>query len=685
MRNKLFTGIVIVLLAVQNGFAQKANKPEANKLEVNKSEADTMHLSKIVINHVDFRKKIMKVDLKMSPVNSAQDLLRKVPGLFIAQHAGGGKAEQIFLRGFDNDHGTDISVMADGMPVNIVSHAHGQGYADLHFLIPETIKDIDFGKGAYYADKGDFNTSGYVNFSTFDRLDNNLFKIEGGSFNTMRAVTMLNLLNRNNKDKSFYVAGEFNYTDGPFDVKQDFTRVNFLAKYSQWIDEKQYISILGSTFSSNWNASGQIPERAVEEGIISRWGSIDPTEGGSTSRTNIAVNYRYLANENEEFSSNLFYSKYDFNLFSNFTFFLNDPVYGDEIQQTDNRSIYGLENKYIRRFAFENSSMTWTSGAGFRFDDIKDLQLNHVYQRDLLLDRMSDGSATEVNVHGYTSLDYRVGKWLINPSARLDYFTFSLHDRLASLPSAKETSAARVSPKLNISYTQNSNVEWYIKSGFGFHSNDVRVVVAQDGKDILPYSFGSDFGVILRPTANMIIQPAIWHMYLQQEFVYVGDEAVVEPSGKSRRLGFDLSLRYQPVSWLYLDGDLNYAHARFIDEPKGQDYIPLVPTLTSTGGVAVKLPSGFSANLRYRYMDSRPAIEDNSVRTRGYFVNDLVLAYGKRKWEVNLQFQNIFNTKWNEAQFETETRLRNETQSVSELCFTPGTPFAVKTGISYKF
>lgn len=685
MRNKLFTGIVIVLLAAQNGFAQEANKPEANKLEVNKSEADTMHLSKIVINNVDFRKKIMKVDLKMSPVNSAQDLLRKVPGLFIAQHAGGGKAEQIFLRGFDNDHGTDISVMADGMPVNIVSHAHGQGYADLHFLIPETIKDIDFGKGAYYADKGDFNTSGYVNFSTFDKLENNLFKIEGGSFNTMRAVTMLNLLDKNNKDKSFYVAGEFNYTDGPFDVKQDFTRVNFLAKYSQWIDEKQYISILGSTFTSNWNASGQIPERAVEEGIISRWGSIDPTEGGRTSRTNLAVNYRYLANENEEFSSNLFYSKYNFNLFSNFTFYLNDPVYGDEIQQTDNRSIYGLENKYVRRFAFENSNLTWTSGAGFRFDDIKDLQLNHVYQRDLLLNRLSDGSATEVNVHGYTSLDYRVGKWLINPSARLDYFTFSLHDRLASLPAAKEASAARISPKLNISYTQNQNVQWYIKSGFGFHSNDVRVVVAQDGKDILPYSFGSDFGVILRPTANMIIQPAIWHMYLQQEFVYVGDEAVVEPSGKTRRLGFDLSLRYQPISWLYLDGDLNYAHARYIDEPKGEDYIPLVPSLTSTGGVAVKLPSGFSANLRYRYMDSRPAIEDNSVRTRGYFVNDLVLAYGKKSWELNLQFQNIFNTKWNEAQFETETRLKDEASSVSELCFTPGTPFAVKAGISYKF
>ncbi|WEK21682.1 MAG: TonB-dependent receptor plug domain-containing protein [Candidatus Pedobacter colombiensis] len=674
MRGKLFIGIVL-LLSGQNGLAQV----------VNKSEADTVHLREIIISNSDFRKQIMKVDLKMIPVNSAQDLLRKVPGLFIAQHAGGGKAEQIFLRGFDNDHGTDISVMADGIPVNIVSHAHGQGYADLHFLIPETIRDIDFGKGSYYADKGDFNTSGYVNFNTFDKLENNLFKIEGGSFNTIRAVTMINLLNKNSQDKNFYVASEFNYSDGPFDIKQHFNRINFLAKYNQWIDRKQYLSILGSTFTSGWNASGQIPERAVEQGIISRWGSIDPTEGGSTARTNFAVSYRYLASEKEEVSSNLFYSKYDFNLFSDFTFFLKDPVHGDEIQQTDNRSIYGFENKYIRRFVFENSSMTWTSGLGLRLDDIKDLQLSHVFQRDLLLDRMSDVSATEINVHGYSTIDWRVGKWTINPAVRLDHFVFNLHNRLVSIPAAQEASATRVSPKLNISYTQNSNVQWYVKSGFGFHSNDVRVVVAQDGKDILPYSFGSDLGVILRPTANIIIQPAIWQMFLQQEFVYVGDEAVVEPSGKTCRWGLDLSLRYQPFSWLYLDGDINYAHARAVEKPKGEDYIPLVPALTSTGGVAVKLLSGFLANLRYRYMDSKPATEDNSVRTRGYLVNDLVLVYGKKKWEVNLQVQNIFDRKWNEAQFETETRLRNETSSVSELCFTPGTPLAIKAGISYRF
>ncbi|MGV8813587.1 MAG: TonB-dependent receptor plug domain-containing protein [Gelidibacter sp.] len=346
----------ILALSILMFMSQKGFSQERNKQEPIKTDLDTVYLSKILIQNEDFRKQVLHVDLKNNPVNTAQDLLRKVPGLFIAQHAGGGKAEQIFLRGFDNDHGTDVSVTADGIPVNMVSHAHGQGYADLHFLIPETIKDIDFGKGAYYADKGDFNTSGYVNFTTFDKLKNNLVKLEGGSFNSMRAVTMINLLNRDVEDKNFYVASEFSYSDGPFDIKQNFNRVNIMAKYSKWIDNKQYLSILGSTFSSGWNASGQIPERAVKEGLISRWGSIDPTEGGSTSRSNFAINYRNIRNDDEEISSNLFYSKYDFNLFSNFTFFLNDLVYGDEIEQTDNRSIYGFDNKYIRRFDLENSS-----------------------------------------------------------------------------------------------------------------------------------------------------------------------------------------------------------------------------------------------------------------------------------------------------------------------------------------
>lgn len=646
----------------------------------------SIQLNQVQITSDRINSNIMNVDLYKMPVNSAQDLLRKVPGLFIAQHAGGGKAEQIFLRGFDNDHGTDIAISADGIPVNMVSHAHGQGYADLHFLIPETIKDIDFGKGAYYANKGDFNTSGYVSFDTYNRMDNNLFKMEGGSFNTFRTVGILNILNEEKDHKNLYVAGEFNYTDGPFDIKQNFSRANVLAKYNQWIGDNKYISVLASSFSSKWNASGQIPERAVKEGLISRWGSIDSTEGGATSRQNIALKYVQLLDNSSEITTQVFYSNYSFRLFSDFTFYLNDPVNGDEIEQVDHRHLYGFDQTYSRNFDVGDNHLKWVSSVGLRADDIADLQLNHVYQRDSLLNRLSDVSAFETNIHAYTSLEWRYGKWSFNPALRYDYFIFTMHNRLQTMPAAQDASAGRLSPKFTVSYTPNQAIQYYIKTGMGFHSNDVRVVIAQDGKDILPYSIGGDVGVIWKVNDQLIIQPVLWAMYLQQEFVYVGDEAVVEPSGETKRLGVDLSVRYEPFSWLYFDWDINYAYAREIGAPKGENYIPLVPPLTSTGGVSVKFLNGFSGSLRFRYMADKPATEDNSIRAQGYCVNDLSLAYEINKSIiVSSQIQNLFNVEWNEAQFETETRLYNEKAPVSELHFTPGTPFAVKVGVSFKF
>ncbi|WP_212006175.1 TonB-dependent receptor [Chitinophaga sp. HK235] len=649
---------------------------------------DTAHtqLKQIVVSAPRIETAMMRIDLKKIPVNTAQDLLRKVPGLFIAQHAGGGKAEQIFLRGFDCDHGTDVNISADGIPVNIVSHAHGQGYSDLHFLIPETIEGIDFGNGAYYADKGDFNTAGYVNFSTFDHLNNSMIKLEGGAFNTMRLAGMFNLMaDKSAAKRNAYIATEYNYTNGPFDVQQQFSRFNIFGKYNQWLNDKDYLSFQLSTFTSGWNASGQIPERAVEQGLISRWGSIDPTEGGNTSRTNAALTFIHHSNAQEYWKSFFFYSRYKFNLYSDFTFFLKDPVNGDEIQQKDDRSIYGFEQQYTRDFTMGNSRLTWQSGVGLRLDDIYDLELNHVYRRDSLLNREAWGSGRETNLHAYTGLTWRIGNWRINPAVRVDQLIFNYQDKLKPASGDPGVTATRVSPKLNLAYASGDVAQWYLKTGMGFHSNDMRVVIAQKGKDILPFSAGADLGVVLKPTPNLLIQPALWYLYLQQEFVYVGDDAVVEPAGKTRRMGVDVSVRYQPLKWLYLDADVNYANAREIGAPKGENYIPLAPVLTSTGGIGVNLPMGFSANLRYRYMKDRPANEDNSLVAKGYFVNDLLLAYTHHQFQFTVQAQNVFNTNWNEAQFETETRLQHESQSVTDLCFTPGTPFYLKAGISVRF
>ncbi|MEM0578315.1 TonB-dependent receptor [Flavobacterium polysaccharolyticum] len=641
----------------------------------------SFQLEEVVITK-DFKhlSSFSEVDLELQPVATSQDLLRKVPGLFIGQHAGGGKAEQIFLRGFDIDHGTDINISVDGMPVNMVSHAHGQGYADLHFLIPETVDKIDFDKGPYFADKGDFTTAGYVAFHTKDTFDKSAVSLELGQFNTLRTTGVFNLLNKENQ--SAYFASEYMITDNYFDAPQNFNRINLFGKYTAKFSEKDKISFSLSHFTSKWDASGQIPERAVKDGTISHFGAIDSTEGGNTSRSNINIQYDKKIDENSFIKSSAYINKYDFELFSNFTFFLNDPVNGDQIKQKENRTIVGFQSEYNEKL---NESFLFKLAGGLRNDNNKDVELSHTVNRQTVLNYLSLGDSNQTNFFGYSSLDYSKGKWLINAGLRLDYFKFNYVDKLAINYATLSETKAIMSPKLNFLYAQNSNISYFLKLGKGFHSNDTRVVVAQKGKEILPDAYGADLGLVWKPSPKMMINTALWYLYLQQEFVYVGDEAVVEPSGKTARKGFDIGLRYQINNWLFWNTDFTYTHARAIDEPRGNNYLPLAPVSTFVNGISVKNLKNFSGSLRTRYLGDRPANEDNSVLAKGYVVTDFSVNHQFKKIVIGITIDNIFNTKWKETQFLTESRLQNETQSVEEIHYTPGTPFNARLLVKYNF
>ncbi|MFV5686741.1 TonB-dependent receptor [Flavobacterium sp. GB2R13] len=648
-------------------------------------EDDVFRLNEIVIQaKLSAMNVISKIDLQTTPVNSSQEILRKVPGLFIGQHAGGGKAEQLFLRGFDIDHGTDIAISVDGIPVNMVSHAHGQGYADLHFVIPETVEKIDFGKGTYYANKGDFATAGYVTFQTKDKIEKSSIGLEVGQFNTLRTVGLFNLLG-NQKTQSAYIATEYILTDGPFDSPQNFNRINLLGKYSAILADNSKFSVSASRFSSRWDASGQIPQRLVDNGTISRFGSVDDTEGGSTSRTNVNASLSKPIDENTFVKANAFYSKYDFELYSNFTFFLEDPINGDQIRQKENRTIYGMNAELNKKTKLNDVNILVQYGIGFRADATKDTELSHTLNRTTTLKQIKLGDIDESNLFSYVNSEFSFGKLMINPAVRLDYFKFNYRDKLTTDYKTQTESKVKISPKLNFIYSQNNNLQFYLKSGIGFHSNDTRVVVQNSGKQILPTAIGTDIGTIWKPFPKLIVNSALWYLYLEQEFVYVGDAGIIEPSGKSKRMGFDLGLRYQLNDWFYLDTDANYTYARSINEPKGQDYIPLAPDFTSTGGLSFQNLNGFSGGIHYRYLKSRPANEDNSLVAKGYFVSDFNINYKLKNISFGIAVDNLFNTKWNETQFATESRLKNEPTSVEEIHFTPGTPFFMKGKITYTF
>ncbi|MDR0835857.1 MAG: TonB-dependent receptor [Tannerella sp.] len=649
----------------------------------------TVNLAEVMIrsgNQHGIFKTISDLDIHLRPINNSQEVLRMVPGLFIGQHAGGGKAEQIFLRGFDIDHGTDINITADGMPVNMVSHAHGQGYADLHFLIPELIEEVNFNKGPYFAERGNFTTAGYVAFNTKTYLEKNFVKLEAGQFDTYRGIFGVNLLKTGEERRkhSLYLAGEGSFSNGYFEHPQDFSRLNGMLKYHGRITPSTSLTASLSAFSSSWDASGQIPDRAMENGQIGFFGAIDSNEGGQTARYNANLMLLTHLKNGGTLRNQLFYTRYRFELYSNFTFFKEDPVNGDQIRQKENRDLIGYDGSYYQTGHWGKKKVETRTGIQVRHDAVNNLELTRTVNRTTNTDNLMLGDVGEWNAAAYVSEKISLTPKLdITAALRLDYFNNRYEDKLASSNDA--ASAATVSPKLNFNYTYNDCVQFYFYNGRGFHSNDTRVVVAENGKKILPPAYGSDFGGIFKIGKKLFIQSAVWGLWMEQEFVYVGDEGVVEAGGKTRRTGFDLSARYEFVSGLYADIDLSIAQPRALDVPENEYYIPLAPLFTSVGGLTYRKQEGLNGSLRYRYMGNRPANEDNSIIAEGYFVIDAALNYTKKRWETGIAVQNLLNTKWKETQFATESQLQGEPSPVTEIHFTPGVPFFTRLNFAWFF
>ncbi|MBN8682420.1 MAG: TonB-dependent receptor [Chitinophagales bacterium] len=631
---------------------------------------------------------LSQIDIRLRPILNSQEILRMVPGLFMGQHAGGGKAEQIFLRGFDIDHGTDIQLTVDGMPVNMVSHAHGQGYADLHFVIPELVEQVNFEKGPYRADKGNFVTAGWVDFRTRETLDRSFAKLELGQYGTARSVLGLDLLGKKSggaRNQSAYLAGEYSYSDSYFDAPQFFNRANVQGKYNIDLTPATRLNLSASHFWSRWNHSGQIPDRAVASGLIGFYGAIDPSEGGETSRSNFNVQLLTQTGGGGLLKNQFFYSNYNFELYSNFTFFLEDSINGDQIRQKEGRNLLGYTGSFTQPNRIGGLRGRFQAGVQYRQDWVNDVELSHTRNRSITESNIQLGDVREANVATYLSEELELSsKITLELGLRYDHFFNRYTDRLQDNQTAN-AQAGIVSPKLNVSYTSSKYLQWYLNAGRGFHSNDTRVAVPQDGRDILPPAYGSDLGAVWKPLPRLYVNTALWYLWLEQEFVYVGDAGVVEPGGRTRRWGADLSVRYQLTKHLFADIDVNWTNPRAIGEPSDANFLPLAPRFTTVGGLSLSPIKGFSGSLRYRYMADRLANEDNSIVAEGYFVPDLQLNYRFKSWELGFNVQNLLNTQWKETQFATLSRLQNEPEGVEEIHFTPGTPIFARIALTKYF
>ncbi len=607
------------------------------------------------------------------------------PGLVVVQHAGGGKANQYFLRGFDIDHGTDLALSVDGVPVNLVSHGHGQGFADLHWLIPELIDRVEVAKGPYDVRDGDFATAGAVNLVTREADGLTRLQYSIARFGEHRGLLMGG---PRWEGGSALLAAEARTWDGPFESPEKARRLSLFGKLSLTPTSRTRLDLLASGYASTWNASGQIPARLVRAGELSRFGSLDPTEGGSTQRLGVHASLRHRPSSDATVEALAYLALSKFQLFSNFTFFLEDPVNGDQIEQTDDRTLIGFKASYRRRQPVGSSVvLTHTIGLDSRFDRVR-ATLGPTRERERLAEP-AVASIREAGLGLYAEESARLTPWLeLIGGTRVDM----LHFLVEGAPGGAR-SAVFASPKLTAVLSPLDQLDVFLNFGVGFHSNDARAVV--DGGSPFARAIGGDVGMTVRPVERLTLSASGYALHLAEELVWSGDGGATEASGATMRLGLELEARLQVLDWLFVDADFTYNHGRFVDEPSGADRIPLAPTVTAAGGVSVRHPIGVYGRLGARYISDRPANESNTLTAEGYALVDLSVGYVHRWFELRLDLQNLTNAAYREAQFATTSRLAGEPPcrapsfsdegGCADVDFTPGVPFDVRATVALKF
>ncbi|MEO1227572.1 MAG: TonB-dependent receptor [Myxococcota bacterium] len=637
---------------------------------------------------------VLSRDLLLRPLRRPADLLEVTPGLKVVQHAGGGKANQYFIRGFDIDHGTDLLLTVDGVPVNNVSHGHGQGYADLHFVIPELVDRVEVKKGPYYAEVGDFATAGAVNMVNKHRLGRNTLGVTVGMFETYRALAMISpdLGNESN-----VLAGEFYTSDGPFENGEDLQRFNLVASSTFEIGESELdIAIQG--YDARWNANGQIPDRLVRTGALDRFGSIDPTEGGNSRRFTAQARFSHEG-PGHEFTVDAYLVRYELQLYSNFTFFSRDEVNGDMIEQTDERFIAGGEVAYAFDWDLFGISSAAKLGLQTRNDFIENGLFYGVARRRLSTVVTAD--VMETSVSAYAKNEFMWTSWLRTElGLRGDFFNFqATTDQFDG-----SVQAGLLSPKVNVVITPVSRTDIFLRFGQGFHSNDARGAVQDvDPVEPLTRATGAEVGVRSRLFDRLDVGVFGFWLDLDSEIVFVGDEGTTEASGATRRLGLEVDLRFKFAEWLFADADLTLTQARFVDAPEGEDRIPLAPRLTFSAGVSAIHPSGVFGRVSFFYIADRPANEDEFVTALGYGKLDATLGFRNDIFELAVSAQNLLDADVREAQFATTSRLLTETSAAScpegtrgvtddgtfagceDLHFTPGLPISFNASMSVFF
>ncbi|WP_295872623.1 TonB-dependent receptor [uncultured Zhongshania sp.] len=634
-------------------------------------------------------------EISLRPLLRTGEVLELVPGMVVTQHSGTGKANQYFLRGFNLDHGTDFATSVDGMPVNMRTHGHGQGYSDLNFLIPEVVSQLAYKKGAYYADVGDFSGAGGAQISTTSSLEQGLLELTLGEDNFYRVLAMNSLKIAGGTTT---VAVEGNRYDGPWsDIEEDLDKINVFLKHAIPLEDGQ-LSFTMMAYDNSWNSADQIPSRAVDQGIIDELGSIDKTVGGESSRYSLNANLE-LGN----WIGSAYVIDYDLNLWSNFTYFLDDETNGDQFEQVDNRTIYGGQLAYLLEGALAGRTMSNKFGGDLRVDDINEVGLYRSQARQRLGAIRSD-QVTESSIGLYwenritwtDSLRSVLG-------ARYDYYDFDVDDKTGinvnsiDLSGNGGTSDDSISSvKASLIYTFSNEWEGYISAGQGFHSNDARGTTIRldptDGSVIdsvnpLVRSLGYEVGTRGFISDRINTSISLWTLELDSELLFVGDAGNTEPSRASERNGIELTGYYHFTDQISLDIEYAYTNSKFTESAPEGNKIPGAIKNVFQAGLNADFSSGWFGSLRVRHFGERPLVEDGSVKSDDSTIWNLRAGYRMTNWVFKADVLNLSDSDDHDIDYFYASRLASEPAGVAtdDIHYHVIEPRTVRFSMGYKF
>jgi hypothetical protein len=626
-------------------------------------------------------------DLRLRPLVREGELLETVPGLIVTQHSGDGKANQYFIRGFNLDHGTDFQTRLEGMPINVPSHAHGQGYTDLNFLIPELVDYIDYRLGVYHTELGDFGSAGGAELHLMRKLERPFATVGAGEHGLARlAMGTSTRLGAGD----LLVGGEVKSYDGPWTLAERIRKASALARYS-WNRNASRYSLLGMAYRNRWNASDQIPQRAVDAGRIGRFGVVDQTDGGDTQRYSVSGSWNHVGSRSTQ-AAQLFGIYSDLSLFSNFTYFLDNPEQGDQFNQRERRVVVGVNVRHAHQVDAFGVEHTVTVGLQTRADFVRPIGLYRTQQR-ARLGTVRQDEISETGSGLFVEAQSRWRPWIRTTlGVRGDAYTFDVASDRAE--NSGTSGAAIVSPKASIAFVPTRNTEVYVSGGLGFHSNDARgtTITVDPGTgdaaprvDPLVRSRGAEFGVRANPVSGLRSTLAVWALELDSELLFIGDGGATEPSDKSRRSGITFANFYRPIPQLSIDADVSFSRARFAGVPKHADHIPGALENVVAGGVtwSPRTRGAFGA-IRVRHFGSYPLIEDNSVRATAttLFNADAGILIGGVRLQASVL--NLLNTRANDIQYYYQSRLPGESSSgTSDIHFHPVEPRQIRLSLGW--